>query len=57
MTNPNFQNVIPMVIESTGRERSRATIFRCCSKAQHLFGTPSTDQIANLIVATAAVSQ
>jgi len=52
MTIPNFQNVIPMVIESTGRGERAYDIYSLLLKERIIFlGTPIDDQIANLIVA------
>lgn len=52
MTIPNFQNVIPMVIESSGRGERAYDIYSLLLKERIIFlGTPIDDQIANLIVA------
>jgi ATP-dependent Clp protease, protease subunit len=52
MTIPNFQNVIPMVIETTGRGERAYDIYSLLLKERIIFvGTPIDDQIANLIVA------
>lgn len=52
MSIPNFQNVIPMVIESTGRGERAYDIYSLLLKERIIFlGTPIDDQIANLIVA------
>lgn len=52
MTIPNFQNVIPMVIETTGRGERAYDIYSLLLKERIVFvGTPIDDQIANLIVA------
>ena len=52
MNIPNFQNVIPMVIESTGRGERAYDIYSLLLKERIIFvGTPIDDQIANLIVA------
>jgi len=48
----NFQNVIPMVIENTGRGERAYDIYSLLLKERIVFvGTPIDDQIANLIVA------
>jgi len=51
--NPNqFNNVIPMVIESSGRGERAYDIFSLLLKERIVFvGTPIDDQVANLIVA------
>ncbi|MEW6179572.1 MAG: ATP-dependent Clp protease proteolytic subunit [Chloroflexota bacterium] len=52
MTIPSFQNIIPMVIESTGRGERAYDIYSLLLKERIVFvGTPIDDQIANLIVA------
>jgi len=52
MSIPNFQNVIPMVIESTGRGERAYDIYSLLLKERIIFvGTPIDDQIANLVVA------
>ena len=52
MSIPNFQNVIPMVIETTGRGERAYDIYSLLLKERIVFlGTPINDQIANLIVA------
>ncbi|MHB0989423.1 MAG: ATP-dependent Clp protease proteolytic subunit [Bellilinea sp.] len=52
MNIPNFQNVIPMVIESTGRGERAYDIYSLLLKERIIFvGTPIDDQIANLVVA------
>lgn len=52
MSIPNFQNVIPMVIESTGRGERAYDIYSLLLKERIIFlGTPIDDQIANVIVA------
>src|SRR5512147_2421508 len=49
---PNFKNVIPMVIESSGRGERAYDIYSLLLKERIIFlGTPIDDQIANLIVA------
>ena len=52
MSIANFQNVIPMVIETTGRGERAYDIYSLLLKERIVFvGTPIDDQIANLIVA------
>ena len=52
MSIPNFQNVIPMVIESTGRGERAYDIYSLLLKERIIFlGTPIDDQVANVIVA------
>ncbi len=49
---PEFKNVIPMVIESTGRGERAYDIYSLLLKERIIFlGTPIDDQVANLIVA------
>jgi ATP-dependent Clp protease protease subunit len=49
---PNFKNVIPMVIESSGRGERAYDIYSLLLKERIIFlGTPINDQMANLIVA------
>jgi len=49
---PNFKNVIPMVIESSGRGERAYDIYSLLLKERIIFlGTPINDQVANLIVA------
>ncbi|MGC8855370.1 MAG: ATP-dependent Clp protease proteolytic subunit [Anaerolineae bacterium] len=49
---PDFKNVIPMVIESSGRGERAYDIYSLLLKERIVFlGTPIDDQIANLIVA------
>src|SRR6266487_5665957 len=49
---PDFKNVIPMVIESSGRGERAYDIYSLLLKERIIFlGTPIDDQIANLIVA------
>jgi ATP-dependent Clp protease protease subunit len=49
---PNFKNVIPMVIESSGRGERAYDIYSLLLKERIVFlGTPIDDQVANLIVA------
>jgi len=52
MPNPDFQNVIPMVIESSGRGERAYDIYSLLLKERIIFvGTPIDDQVANVIVA------
>src|SRR4030066_158535 len=52
MSISNFQNVIPMVIESTGRGERAYDIYSLLLKERIIFlGTPIDDQVANVIVA------
>jgi ATP-dependent Clp protease, protease subunit len=52
MSNLNFQNVIPMVIESSGRGERAYDIYSLLLKERIIFlGTPIDDQVANVIVA------
>jgi len=49
---PDFKNVVPMVIESTGRGERAYDIYSLLLKERIIFlGTPIDDQVANLIVA------
>ena len=49
---PNFKNVIPMVIETSGRGERAYDIYSLLLKERIIFlGTPINDQVANLIVA------
>src|SRR5690242_11974401 len=49
---PSFKNVIPMVIETSGRGERAYDIYSLLLKERIVFlGTPINDQIANLIVA------
>jgi ATP-dependent Clp protease protease subunit len=49
---PSFKNVIPMVIESSGRGERAYDIFSLLLKERIIFlGTPIDDQVANLVVA------
>jgi ATP-dependent Clp protease protease subunit len=49
---PNLQNVIPMVVESSGRGERAYDIYSLLLKERIVFlGTPIDDQVANLIVA------
>ncbi|HXF86287.1 MAG TPA: ATP-dependent Clp protease proteolytic subunit [Anaerolineales bacterium] len=50
--NSSFKNVIPMVIESSGRGERAYDIYSLLLKERIIFlGTPIDDQVANLIVA------
>jgi len=52
MSLPSIKNVIPMVIESSGRGERAYDIFSLLLKERIIFlGTPIDDQVANLIVA------
>lgn len=52
MENHNFQNVIPMVIESSGRGERAYDIYSLLLKERIIFlGTPIDDQVSNVIVA------
>src|SRR5574341_232802 len=52
MNIPNFQNIIPMVVETSGRGERAYDIYSLLLKERIVFlGTPIDDQIANLIVA------
>jgi ATP-dependent Clp protease protease subunit len=49
---PDFRNVIPMVIESSGRGERAYDIYSLLLKERIIFlGTPIDDQVANVIVA------
>jgi ATP-dependent Clp protease protease subunit len=49
---PNFKNVIPMVIESSGRGERAYDIYSLLLKERIIFlGTPIDSQVANVIVA------
>jgi len=49
---PEFQNVIPMVIESSGRGERAYDIYSLLLKERIVFlGTPIDDQVANVVVA------
>src|SRR5512145_1718897 len=49
---PNFNSVIPMVIESSGRGERAYDIYSLLLKERIIFlGTPIDDQVANVIVA------
>jgi ATP-dependent Clp protease protease subunit len=52
MSTPNVNNVIPMVIESSGRGERAYDIYSLLLKERIIFvGTPIDDQVANVIVA------
>jgi ATP-dependent Clp protease, protease subunit len=52
MTIPNFQSVVPMVIESNARGERAYDIFSLLLKERIIFlGTPIDEMVANLIVA------
>ncbi|MEA4908606.1 MAG: ATP-dependent Clp protease proteolytic subunit [Chloroflexi bacterium] len=52
MSDNHFSNVIPMVIESSGRGERAYDIYSLLLKERIIFlGTPIDDQVANLIVA------
>jgi len=52
MTIPQFSNVIPMVIETTGRGERAYDIYSLLLKERIIFlGTPIDDQVANVVVA------
>jgi ATP-dependent Clp protease protease subunit len=52
MNNPDFNNVIPMVIESSGRGERAYDIYSLLLKERIIFlGTQIEDQVANVIVA------
>jgi ATP-dependent Clp protease, protease subunit len=52
MTTADFKNVIPMVIESSGRGERAYDIYSLLLKERIIFlGTPIDDQVANVIVA------
>ena len=49
---PDFKNVIPMVVENTGRGERAYDIYSLLLKERIIFlGTPIDDQVANVIVA------
>jgi ATP-dependent Clp protease protease subunit len=49
---PNFKNIVPMVVESTGRGERAYDIYSLLLKERIIFvGTPIDDQVANVIVA------
>jgi len=48
----NFENVIPMVVESTGRGERAYDIYSLLLRERIIFvGTPIDDQVANVVVA------
>ena len=52
MTIPNYQDVVPMVVETTGRGERAYDIYSLLLKERIIFlGTPIDDQVANVIVA------
>jgi ATP-dependent Clp protease, protease subunit len=52
MNIPNIQNVVPMVVETTGRGERAYDIYSLLLKERIIFlGTPIDDQVANVIVA------
>lgn len=52
MTIPEISNVIPMVIETTGRGERAYDIYSLLLKERIIFlGTPIDDQVANVVVA------
>lgn len=49
---PNFKDVVPMVVENTGRGERAYDIYSLLLKERIIFlGTPIDDQVANVIVA------
>ena len=49
---PNFNSVIPMVVESSGRGERAYDIYSLLLKERIVFlGTPIDDQVANVVVA------
>jgi ATP-dependent Clp protease, protease subunit len=49
---PNFKNIVPMVVESTGRGERAYDIYSLLLKERIIFlGTPIDDQVANVMVA------
>jgi ATP-dependent Clp protease protease subunit len=49
---PNFKNLVPMVVESSGRGERAYDIYSLLLKERIIFlGTPIDDQVANVIVA------
>jgi ATP-dependent Clp protease protease subunit len=49
---PNFNNIVPMVVENTGRGERAYDIYSLLLKERIIFlGTPIDDQVANVIVA------
>ncbi len=52
MNIPNFNNVVPMVVESSGRGERAYDIYSLLLKERIIFlGTPIDDQVANVVVA------
>jgi ATP-dependent Clp protease protease subunit len=52
MSIPDFKNVIPMVIESSGRGERAFDIYSLLLRERIIFlGTPIDDQVSNLVVA------
>ncbi len=52
MNIPNFKNIVPMVVETTGRGERAYDIYSLLLKERIIFlGTPIDDQVANVIVA------
>jgi len=52
MNIPNFNNLVPMVVESSGRGERAYDIYSLLLKERIIFlGTPIDDQVANVIVA------
>ncbi len=52
MTIPDYKNIVPMVIESSGRGERAYDIYSLLLKERIIFlGTPIDDQVANVIVA------
>jgi ATP-dependent Clp protease protease subunit len=52
MSLPNFRNIIPMVIESSGRGERAYDIYSLLFRERIVFvGTPIDDQVANAVVA------
>ncbi len=52
MSIPNFESVIPMVVETSGRGERAYDIYSLLLKERIIFlGTPIDDQVANVIVA------
>jgi ATP-dependent Clp protease protease subunit len=49
---PNFKNIVPMVVESTGRGERAYDIYSLLLKERIIFlGTPIDDQVSNVMVA------
>ena len=52
MNIPNINNVVPMVVETSGRGERAYDIYSLLLKERIIFlGTPIDDQVANVIVA------